>query len=141
MSEVKIKRLHPSAVIPTYGTNGAGCFDITAIQVSEITETTATYRTGLVFEVPVGKAMMLYGRSGYAFKHGIRLSTCVSVIDSDYRGELLIKLRRDSNGAWFPNIGDRVAQAMIVDAHQVKFVEVDELSDTDRGEGGFGHTG
>lgn len=139
--EVKIKRLHPSAVMPSYATDGSGCFDITALECIEQNDDTATYRTGLAFEIPQGKAMILYGRSGYAFNRSLRLATCSSVIDSDFRGELLVKVRRDDGGIWYPSAGDRIAQAMIVDAPHVKFVEVDELSDTKRGEGGFGHTG
>lgn len=138
---VKVKRLHPSAVIPSYATDGSGCFDITAVECVEQKDDTATYRTGLAFEIPQGKAMILYGRSGYAFNRSLRLATCTSVIDSDFRGELLVKVRRDDGGIWYPSAGDRIAQAMIVDAPHVKFVEVDELSDTKRGEGGFGHTG
>lgn len=138
---IKIKRLHPSAVIPSYATDGSGCFDITAVECVEQKEDTATYRTGLAFEVPQGKAMILYGRSGYAFNRSLRLATCSSVIDSDFRGELLVKVRRDDGGIWYPSAGDRIAQAMIVDVPQVCFVEVDELSETKRGEGGFGHTG
>lgn len=137
---VKIKRLHPSAVIPSYATDGSGCFDITAVECVEQKDDTATYRTGLAFEIPQGKAMILYGRSGYAFNRSLRLATCTSVIDSDFRGELLVKVRRDDGGIWYPSAGDRIAQAMIVDAPHVKFVEVDELSDTKRGEGGFGST-
>lgn len=138
---IKIKRLHPSAVIPTYATDGSGCFDITALECVEQKDDTATYRTGLAFEIPQGKAMILYGRSGYAFNRSLRLATAVSVIDSDFRGELLIKMRRDDGGIWYPSAGDRIAQAMIVDAPHVKFVEVYELSDTKRGEGGMGSTG
>lgn len=138
---VKIKRLHPSAVIPSYATDGSGCFDITALECVEQKDDTATYRTGLAFEIPHGKAMILYGRSGYAFNRSLRLATCSSVIDSDFRGELLVKVRRDDGGIWYPSAGDRIAQAMIVDAPHVKFVEVDELSDTKRGEGGMGSTG
>ena len=138
--QVKVKRLHPSAVVPAYATDGSGCFDITALECVEQNDHTATYRTGLAFEIPQGKAMELYGRSGYAFNRSIRLATCVSIIDSDFRGELLVKLRRDDDGIWFPSAGDRIAQGKIVDAPHVKFVEVDELSDTKRGEGGFGST-
>jgi len=141
MLKVKIKRLHPSAVIPSYATDGSGCFDITAVECVEQKDDTATYRTGLAFEIPQGKAMILYGRSGYAFNRSLRLATCTSVIDSDFRGELLVKVRRDDGGIWYPSAGDRIAQAMIVDAPHVKFVEVDELSDTKRGAGGFGSTG
>lgn len=138
---VKVKRLHPAAVIPTYATDGSGCFDITALDCVERKDRTAVYTTGLAFEIPLGKVLMIYSRSGHGFNRGIRLSNCVGVIDSDYRGEVAVKLTRDNDGIWFPAPGDRIAQGMIIDAHQVKFVEVDELSDTKRGAGGFGSTG
>jgi len=138
---VKVKRLHPSAVIPSYATDGSGCFDITALDCVEQKDRTAVYTTGLAFEIPPGKVLMIYSRSGHGFNRGIRLANAVGVIDSDYRGEVAVKLTRDNDGIWFPSPGDRIAQGMIIDAHQVKFVEVDELSDTKRGAGGFGSTG
>lgn len=138
---VKIKRLHPSAVIPAYATDGSGCFDITALEMAEQEGNTAVYTTGLAFEVPPGKVMMIYSRSGHGFNRGIRLANCVGVIDSDYRGEVAVKLTRDNDGIWFPAAGDRIAQGLIQDAQQVRFVEVQELSETARGTGGFGSTG
>lgn len=138
---IKIKRLHPSAVIPAYATDGSGCFDITALEMVEQKGNTAVYTTGLAFEVPPGKVLMLYSRSGHGFNRGIRLANCVGVIDSDYRGEVAVKLTRDNDGIWFPAAGERIAQGLIQDASRVKFVEVEELSDTGRGTGGFGSTG
>jgi len=139
--KIKIKRLHPSAVIPTYATNDSGCFDITALECVEQKGNTAVYTTGLAFELPPGKALMIYSRSGHGFNRGIRLANCVGVLDADYRGELAVKLTRDNDGIWFPAAGDRIAQGMVVDAHRVQFVEVEELGDTARGTGGFGSTG
>lgn len=143
MSEIKFKRLDDLAVTPSYATDGSGCFDITAIEcVSDnFSKGWAIYRTGLAFEIPHGKAMILYGRSGLAFKNGIRIATCSSVIDSDYRGELMVKLQCDFFPGGLPLAGERIAQAMIVDAPHIRFVEVDNLSETDRGEGGLGSTG
>lgn len=138
---VKVKRLHPSAVIPSYATDGSGCFDITALEMVQQEGNTAVYTTGLAFEVPPGKVLMLYSRSGHGFNRGIRLANCVGVIDSDYRGEVAVKLTRDNEGIWFPSAGDRIAQGLIQDAQQVRFVEVEELSKTARGIGGFGSTG
>ncbi len=138
---IKIKRLHPSAVIPSYATDGSGCFDITALEMVQQEGNTAVYTTGLSFELPPGKVLMIYSRSGHGFNRGIRLANCVGVIDSDYRGEVAVKLTRDNDGIWFPAAGDRIAQGLIQDAQQVRFIEVEELSETARGTGGFGSTG
>lgn len=143
---VKIKRLHPSAIVPTYGTSGAACFDLYAIEVHQCGHVVSdgvpiTFRTGLAFEVPQGHVMLVYSRSGHGFKHGVRLSNCTGIIDSDYRGELMVKLHNDSDEPFMVNKGDRIAQAMIVPVNQVSFDVVDELSDTERGEGRFGSTG
>lgn len=85
--------------------------------------------------------MMVYSRSGHGFKSDVRLANCVGVIDSDYRGEVKVKLTNDGNEYMQVNEGDRIAQAMIIPVEQVKFIEVAELSDTERGTGGFGSTG
>ena len=86
--------------------------------------------------------MLVYSRSGHGFKHDTRLANCVGVIDSDYRGELMVKLTYDgAEDGPFIEPGDRIAQAMIVPVSQVSFDVVDELSDTVRGSGGFGSTG
>lgn len=144
--KVKIKKLHPDAIVPTYGTSGAACFDLYAIEVHPCGHVVSdgvpiTFRTGLAFEVPQGHVMMVYSRSGHGFKHGVRLSNCTGIIDSDYRGELMVKLHNDSDEPFMVNKGDRIAQAMIVPVNQVSFDVVDELSDTERGEGRFGSTG
>lgn len=148
--KVKIKKLHPAAIVPTYGTSGAACFDLYALDVNgykhlgrHIDEYEPVLcRTGLAFEVPEGHVMMVYSRSGHGFKYDTRLSNCVGVIDSDYRGEIMVKLTYDgAEDGPFIEPGDRIAQAMIVPVNQVSFDVVDELSDTDRGEVGFGSTG
>lgn len=141
LTNVKVKRLHPSAVIPAYATDGSGCFDITALECVGQKGNTAVYTTGLAFEVPQGKVLMIYSRSGHGFNRGIRLANCVGVIDSDYRGEVAVKLTRDNEGIWFPTAGERIAQGLIQDAPRVQFIEVEELSETARGTGGFGSTG
>ena len=146
--KVKIKKLHPYAIVPTYGTSGAACFDLYAIEVHPCGHVVSdgvpiTFRTGLAFEVPQGHVMLVYSRSGHGFKHDTRLANCVGVIDSDYRGEVMVRLTRDSADSFLYQAqnGDRIAQAMIVPINQVSFDVVDELGDTDRGEGGFGSTG
>lgn len=143
---VKIKKVHPEAKTPVYGSEGAACFDLYAASIIDTTddngECTVTYGTGLQFEVPEGHVMMIYSRSGHGFKHGITLANSTGVIDADYRGEVMVKLtKRDTSIHGMPAVGERIAQAMIIPVEQVVFDEVDELSDTKRGAGGFGSTG
>lgn len=142
---IKIKKVHPEAKLPVYGSAGAACFDLYAasiINTESEPERTVVYGTGLQFEVPEGHVMMVYSRSGHGFKHGITLINSTGVIDADYRGEVLVKLRKPGTDIYgMPCVGERVAQAMIIPAQQVTFEEADELSDTKRGEGGFGSTG
>lgn len=150
--KLKIKKLHPNAVIPKYQSAGAACFDLHLLAddgeyVPPLPGgTVGTFRTGLSFEIPEGHVMLVFSRSGHGFKHNVRLSNCVGVIDADYRGEVMVKLIHDGNDfAENPPMplerGDRIAQAMIIPVQQVQFVEVDDLSDTERGSGGFGSTG
>lgn len=141
--QIKVKKLVSNAIIPQYATQGAACFDLSctnSVVIAPGREHLAL-RTGLAFEIPEGYVMLVYGRSGHGFKNGIRLANCVGVIDSDYRGEVMVKLHNDSDRALSVAAGDRIAQAMIVPVTQVAFEAVDELSDTDRGTGGFGSTG
>lgn len=138
---LKFKRLSPQAVPPTYATEGAACFDLTAIARS-VSGNTATYSTGLAFEIPTGHVLLVYSRSGHGFKSDMRLANCVGVVDSDYTGEVMVKLTHDSGDApdW-PWVGDRVAQAMLVKLPSVTLEEVEELHSTKRGANGFGSTG
>lgn len=142
----KVLKLDPEARLPKYATDGSGCFDIFAV----MREPTYIYyqapkaiSTGLAFEIPEGHVMLIFSRSGHGFKNATRLSNCVGVIDSDYRGELRVKITKDSEYAETLTInhGDRIAQGMIVPIPKVSFVEAASLTETDRGEGGFGHTG
>lgn len=144
--KVKIKKIRPEAKVPVYGSKGAACFDLYAASILIATddgrEHNVVYGTGLQFEVPEGHVMMVYSRSGHGFKHGITLANSTGVIDADYRGEVQIKLRKlGSDNTGFPAVGERIAQAMIIPVEQVSFEEADELSNTERGEGGFGSTG
>lgn len=145
--KVKIKRVHESAKLPVYATDGSGCFDIHGITDKSIVlyrGDAETIRTGLSFEIPPGHVMLIFGRSGHAFKHGIRLANCTAVIDSDYRGEVMVRIVRDHESEALPMSicsGDRIAQGMVIPYGQVQFEEADELSSTDRGFGGFGSTG
>lgn len=165
--QVKVKKLHPDAKLPEYATPGAACFDLRAVNVRGMTAADAevlrrqgvfartvqslhggegmVFGTGLAFEIPHGYAMLIFSRSGHGFNENVRLANCVGVIDSDYRGEVMVKLRNDSSEDEFDWIDvkhdDRIAQAMILPIPQIELIEVDELSDTERGEGGLGHTG
>ncbi len=140
---IKVKTLSTLAHLPTYATAGAACFDIATIDdnVDISPGSSAILRTGLAFEVPVGHAMKVYSRSGHGFKNGVRLSNSTGIIDSDYRGELMVKLHNDGNCVFNINRGDRIAQAEIVSVLQVDFDTVGELGATARGTGGFGSTG
>lgn len=140
---LKVKRLHKDAVLPRYATEGAACFDLHALEDGEAGACGGTVqcRTGLAFEVPPGHVMLIYSRSGHGFKNGVRLVNSVGVIDSDYRGEVSVKLKNDSPLRFNIEPGDRIAQAMIVPIPVVKIVEADTLTDTARGSGGFGSTG
>jgi dUTP pyrophosphatase len=152
MIHLKVKKLHPEAKLPVRATEGAACFDICATVADTETGSTswhhriepggkAIVRTCLAFEVPPGWVLKVYSRSGHGFKNGVRLVNGTGIIDADYRGELMVGLHNDSEEAFFVATGDRIAQAMLERVEPVQFVEVDELSDTARGAGGFGSTG
>ena len=136
---VKYKKLIPEAIAPMFATEGAACMDLTCVSTL-VQGDTITCTTGIAFEVPEGYVMLVYSRSGHGFKQGLRLVNCVGVIDSDYRGEVMVKLRMDQEGDFNIKHGDRVAQAMLVELPKYALQEVEELSDTARGIGGFGST-
>ncbi len=145
--QIKVKREDERAVIPKYSTQGAACFDIVAIDDGSPHPKdyhAAIYETGLSFEVPTGFVMLIFSRSGHGFNQATRLSNCVGVIDSDYRGTVKVSLRLDASGdhrCAKLRAGDRIAQAMILPLPVIELVEAGELSETARGDGGFGHTG
>ena len=145
--QIKIKKVHPDAVIPKFATNGAACFDLHAVDCGDgapiFAGSALTIRTGLAFEIPPGNVMLIFSRSGHGFNNDVSLSNAVGVIDSDYRGEVHVKLRNDSGlGAVFrAHPGDRIAQALILPLPHIQLVESMDLSDTERGAGGFGSTG
>jgi dUTP pyrophosphatase len=148
--QVQVRKLSWDARLPEYATDGSGCFDIFNYSKNKSTErlhigSSVVCHTGLAFEIPEGHVMLVYSRSGHGFKSNVRLANCVAVIDSDYRGELMIKLNMDDmQGALIAaqdiSHGTAIAQGMIIPIPKVKFLEVKELSETARGEGGFGST-
>lgn len=133
-------KLGEGARVPTYGTKGAACFDIYATSVKLKDEKVFEYSTGLYFEIPEGYVLMIYSRSGHGFKHQTRLSNCVGVIDSDYRGELKIQLYEDGSFYDWDDLSKAIAQGMIIPVEQSEFNTTNSLSETERGSGGFGST-
>jgi len=139
---LKVKRLTETAKLPTYAHDGDACFDLYADSVTSLCGGTVFMcSTGLSFDIPQGYALMVYSRSGHGFNHNTRLSNAVGVIDSGFKGELMVKLTCDRQLTYHPAEGDRIAQAMLIPVPVVVFDEVDSLSDSDRGEGGFGSSG
>ena len=137
--KIKILKLHSSAVIPKYSKFGDAGMDLTAITVSENQEEEnyITYHTGLSMEIPIGYVGLLFPRSS-VYKTGQSLANSVGVVDSGYRGEIMLKFKK---GFGRYNVGDRVGQIIILPYPAIQFEEVEELSLSDRGEGGFGSTG
>lgn len=144
--------------LPSYGSFGAACFDLRAYFDDNRTpegkaidfplhghiesDYPLTVRTGLIFEVPDNHVLLIFSRSGHGFKDDVRLANCVGVIDSDYRGEVKVKLTLDNSESDFlVTHGDRIAQALLIPYNPVELVWADELTDTGRGAGGFGSTG
>ena len=142
--EVKIKKLDERATIPSYGSEYAAGFDLYAILDDELTiksHETILVKTGLSMEIPVGYAGMIFARSGLATKKGLAPANKVGVVDSDYRGEVMVALHNHSNTNQTISNGERIAQMVILPFYKAEFKVVDELSDTKRGSGGFGSTG
>ena len=164
---VKIKKLHPNAVIPSYAKPGDAGMDLVAISKSISTEIEdqadyIEYKTGLAFEIPTGHVGLIFPRSSNS-KKDLTLSNSVGVIDSGYRGEVSLRFKIDATydkvltvrddtiallddlaGTFFQNIyniGDKVGQLIIIPYPQIEFEEVEELSETERGDGGYGSTG
>ena len=141
---IKTKKLNNSAIIPHRGSACAAGYDLYANITEEITiepHKTAKVSTGISIEIVDGYFGAIFARSGLATKQGLRPANCVGVIDSDYLGEVLVYLYNDSDSVRYIRPNDRFAQLVILPYQAVEFVEVDELSDTQRGEGGYGSTG
>ena len=142
--KVTVKKLRDDAVIPTYGSEYAAGADLYACAES-ITEfapgETKMIPTGLAMEIPVGYAGLIYARSGLATKKGLAPANKVGVVDSDYRGEVMVSLHNHSTETKTIEPHERIAQLVITPYLTAIFEEADELSDTVRGEGGFGSTG
>ena len=148
--EVRIKKLHPNAVIPTYAKDGDAGMDLTAVTKSYDRDGNIVYGTGLAFEIPKGYVGLVFPRSSIS-NLDITMSNCVGVIDSGYRGEVTATFKPAMlfNREQRPiilnnriyNVGERIAQLIIIPYPQITFVKADELSETERGAGGYGSSG
>lgn len=137
--KIKFKKLNPNAVIPKRGTIGAAGFDLTAVWL-EATETTLKYDTGIAVEIPPGYVGLVFPRSSVC-KTGLSLANSVGVIDQDFRGSISFVFYKPMQCIVPYLPGDRIGQLLIVPIPAVEYVEVDELSETERGAGGYGSTG
>lgn len=144
MTILKIKRLTHNKILPEYKTEGAAGMDLSAAIEEPITlkplERTLV-PTGIKIELEHGYEAQVRPRSGLSIKHGITLINCIGTIDEDYRGELCVPVVNLSNEEYTIQPQERIAQMVIARVEQAKIEVVTELSDTERGEGGFGSTG
>ncbi len=142
--QIKVKKIHPEAKLPAYMTALAAGMDICAC-LDNILVIAPGERvlitTGLAFAIPAGYEIQVRPRSGLAIKHGIALVNSPGTIDADYRGEVGIILINHGVDDFTVNSGDRIAQLVVAPINQAELIEVDELDVTERGAGGFGHTG
>jgi dUTP pyrophosphatase len=144
MPTIKFLRLHPEAQLPKYATTYAAGLDICACNDEDIViapQNVALIPTGFAIELPIGYEAQLRPRSGLALKHAISLPNTPGTIDADYRGEVKIILINHGKEPFTVKKGDRIAQMVIARYEQATLVEVEALSNTERGTGGFGHTG
>lgn len=144
MHPIHVKKLRPNAILPTYGSTEAAGADLYACLDADVTilpGQTVLIPTGLAMEIPAGCAGLIYARSSLGVKRDLAPANKVGVIDSDYRGEFMVALHNHGSREQIICNADRIAQLLITPVFTPGFTEVCELSDTDRGEGGFGSTG
>ena len=141
---IRIKKLNDLAKTPLHGSETAAGYDLYAATDFPIwihPHETVKVGTGLSMEIPDGYWGAIFARSGLATKVGLRPANCTGVVDSDYRGEVIVALHNDSNDSQVINSGERIAQFILMPQIYIKFEEVDDLNDTNRGKEGFGSTG
>ena len=144
MQTIRVKKLHPNAVLPSYGSSQAAGADLYACLDAPVTiepGQTAWIPTGIALEVPEGCAGLIYARSSMGVKRGLAPANKVGVIDSDYRGEIRVVLLNHGNQSQVVEPGERVAQFVITPVLTPAYMEAEELNETQRGSGGFGSTG
>lgn len=142
--KVRIKLLTDGAVVPTYGTEFSAGADLYALGGEDITvepHSTVMVHTGIAAEIPMGYVGLVYARSGLATKRSLAPANKVGVIDSDYRGEIMVALHNHSDAPQSIAGGERIAQLVIAPYIKAEFETADSLEDTERGMGGFGSTG
>ncbi len=140
--KLNIKRLNEKAKIPTYGTEFSAGADLYTVEGATVEpHKTVLLHTGLSFEIPEGYVGLIFARSGLATKRGLAPANKVGVIDSDYRGEVMVSLHNHTDEAVSVEEGERVAQIAIIPYLKAEFEVTDSLTDTERGVGGFGSTG
>lgn len=141
--KVRIKKLSDSAVLPTRGSSSAAGYDLYAdVEREKIAPgQTVKIPVGVAMEIPEGYFGGIFARSGLSTKEGLRPANCVGVIDSDYRGPILVPLHNDSDTVREVVQGEKIAQMVILPYLAAEFEEVEQLEETQRGEGGFGSTG
>lgn len=143
-SNINVKKLNDFAKLPTRGSEHAAGYDLYAAIADEIRippHSTNKIGTGLSFELPDGTFAAIFARSGVATKRHLRPANCVGICDSDYRGEYIVALHNDSEVPQIIEPGERIAQMILLPYISMNFNEVKELSDTKRGDGGFGDSG
>ena len=141
---INITKLSPSAKLPDRGSEYAAGYDLFADINEEVKiapHQTLMVGTGLAMEIPEGYFGGIFARSGLSAKEGLRPANCVGVVDSDYRGEVKVALHNDSEIERVVTPAEKIAQLVVIPFLAVEFTEVSELTDTDRGSGGFGSTG
>lgn len=139
---VAFKKMDVNAKTPTKGSADAAGFDLYSIETTILKPgMTAKVHTGISIAIPQGCFGGIFARSGLATKQGLAPINCVGIIDADYRGELIVALHNHSSVTQKIELGDRIAQLIIIPYLKTQLIELDELDDTERGEGGFGSTG
>lgn len=143
---MKIMKIYDDAILPTRGSAEAAGYDLYArlkehetLQI--LPHETTKIGTGIAIECPKGYFTGIFARSGLATKQGLRPANCVGVVDSDYRGEIIVAIHNDSDEIRYIENGDRIAQMILIPYIPMTFIETDELSESGRGQDGFGSTG
>lgn len=141
-ANISVKKLNKYATLPTRGSEYAAGYDLYAADGAIIQpHCTAKIGTGLAFELPAGTFAAIVARSGIATRRGLRPANCIGICDSDYRGEYIVALHNDTDEVQWVETGERIAQMILLPFIAMNFNEVEDISETERGDGGFGSTG
>ena len=138
--KVKLKKLNENVKLPVYAKTGDAGLDIKATRIESENDYSITYGTDLCIEIPFGYVGLIFPRSSIR-NYDLVLSNCVGVVDSGYRGEIMATFKKTKLDGMYYDVDDKVMQIIILPYPSIEFEFVDELSETERGKGGFGHTG